>query len=279
MMKMQNFEVVAQQRRRWARGAVASALAAALALPGCAGGTYGDSAAENGGAAGESGAAAAGAEVVDWDALIDIDGMDFDYSDRDKDASYDAAAATKIALSGAGATIEGEGAFAEGSTVTISAAGTYVVSGELADGALVVNATDQDKVQVVLAGASIRNADGAALEVRQADKVFVTLAEGSQNTLADGAEYALTEGEDEPNAALFSKGDLTINGTGALTVEGNYRHGVNSKDDLVVTGGAITVTAVEDGLRGKDCVKIADGSFTVTAGGDGVKSRDRKSVV
>ena len=65
----------------------------------------------------------------------------------------------------------------------------------------------------------------------------------------------MAEGEDEPNAALYSKADLTINGTGALTVEGNYRHGVNSKDDLVVTGGTLTVTAKEDGLRGKDCVK------------------------
>ena len=272
MMKTNMMNGTVERRRRWARGALASALAATLALSGCVGGTYGDNAAEGVGAAGEGGGAAASTEAVDWDALIDINGMDFDYSDRDKDASYDAASATKIALSGAGATVEGDGAAVDGSTVTITAAGTYVVSGELTDGELVVNATDQDKVQVVLAGATIRNADGAAFEVQQADKVFVTLAEGSQNTLADGAAYTLADGEDEPNAALFSKDDLTINGTGALTVEGNYRHGVNSKDDLVITGGAITVTAVEDGLRGKDCVKIADGSFAVTAGGDGVKS-------
>jgi len=185
MMKMQNLETVAQRRRRWARGAAASALVATLALSGCAGGTYGDGAAESGESAGEGGGAAA-TEAVDWDALIDIDGMDFEYSNRDKDASYDAAAATTITLAGAGATVVGDGAVADGSTVTISAAGTYVVSGELADGALVVNATDQDKVQVVLAGATIRNADGPALEVQQADKVFVTLADGTQNTLADG---------------------------------------------------------------------------------------------
>ncbi len=271
MMKTNMMNGTVERRRRWARGALASALAATLALFGCVGGTYGDNAAEGVGAAGEGGAAA-NTETVDWDALIDIAGMDFDYSDRDKDASYDAASATKIVLSGAGATIEGDGASADGSTVTITAAGTYVVSGELADGALVVNATDQDKVQVVLDGATIRHGDGAAFEVQQADKVFITLADGSQNTLADGAAYTLADGEDEPNAALFSKDDLTINGSGALTVEGNYRHGVNSKDDLVIAGGTLTVTAKEDGLRGKDCVKIADGSLTVTAGGDGVKS-------
>lgn len=255
------------------------ALAGSLALAGCTGGTFEESAGDAGEkteqgqgnqAQGDNGAT----DGVDWASLIDIPGMDFAYSDRDKDASYDEAAATKIALAGQGATVSGEDAAVEGTAVTITAAGTYVVTGELMAGSLVVNAGDQDKVQIVLDGASIRNEAGPALNIQQADKVFVTLAAGSQNTLADGASYTLAEGEDEPNAALYSKADLTINGTGALTVEGNYRHGVNSKDDLVVTGGAITVTAKEDGLRGKDCVKVADGSFAITAGGDGVKSNN-----
>lgn len=255
------------------------ALAGSLALAGCTGGTFEESAGDAGEkteqgqgnqAQGDNGAT----DGVDWASLIDIPGMDFAYSDRDKDASYDEAAATKIALAGQGATVSGEDAAVEGTAVTITAAGTYVVTGELMAGSLVVNAGDQDKVQIVLDGASIRNEAGPALNIQQADKVFVTLAAGSQNTLADGASYELAEGEDEPNAALYSKADLTINGTGALTVEGNYRHGVNSKDDLVVTGGTLTVTAKEDGLRGKDCVKVADGSFAITAGGDGVKSNN-----
>lgn len=255
------------------------ALAGSLALAGCTGGTFEEAAGDAGEkteqgqgnqAQGDNGAT----DGADWASLIDIPGMDFAYSDRDKDASYDEAAATKIALAGQGATVSGEGAAVEGSTVIITAAGTYVVSGELTAGSLTVNAGDADKVQIVLSGASIRNEAGPALNIQQADKVFVTLAAGSQNTLADGASYTLAEGEDEPNAALYSKADLTINGTGALTVEGNYRHGVNSKDDLVVTGGTLTVTAKEDGLRGKDCVKVADGSFAITAGGDGVKSNN-----
>ena len=268
------------RRRAWSCGALAVALAGSLALAGCTGGTF-EEAAEGAGekteqgqsdqAQGDNGPTGTTGEV-DWASLIDIPGMDFAYSDRDKDASYDVASATNIALSGQGATVSGEGAAVEGATVTISAAGTYAVTGELTAGSLVVNAGDQDKVQIVLSGASIRNEAGPALNIQQADKVFVTLADGTQNTLADGASYELVEGEDEPNAALYSKADLTINGTGALSVEGNYRHGVNSKDDLVVTGGAITVVAKEDGLRGKDCVKVADGSFAITAGGDGVKS-------
>lgn len=267
------------RRRAWGRGALAVALAGSLALAGCTGGTFEEAAGDAGEkteqgqgnqAQGDNGAT----DGVDWASLIDIPGMDFAYSDRDKDASYDEAAATKIALAGQGATVSGEGAAVEGSMVIITAAGTYVVSGELTAGSLTVNAGDADKVQIVLSGASIRNEAGPALNIQQADKVFVTLAAGSQNTLADGASYMLAEGEDEPNAALYSKADLTINGTGALTVEGNYRHGVNSKDDLVVTGGTLTVTAKEDGLRGKDCVKVADGSFAITAGGDGVKSNN-----
>lgn len=267
------------RRRAWGRGALAVALAGSLALAGCTGGTFEEAAGDAGEkteqgqgsqAQGDNGAT----DGVDWASLIDIPGMDFAYSDRDKDASYDEAAATKIALAGQGATVSGEGAAVEGTAVTITAAGTYVVTGELMAGSLVVNVGDQDKVQIVLDGASIRNEAGPALNIQQADKVFVTLAAGSQNTLADGASYTLAEGEDEPNAALYSKADLTINGTGALTVEGNYRHGVNSKDDLVVTGGTLTVTAKEDGLRGKDCVKVADGSFAITAGGDGVKSNN-----
>ncbi len=267
------------RRRAWGLGALAVALAGSLALAGCTGGTFEEAAGDVGEkteqgqgnqAQGDNGAT----DGVDWASLIDIPGMDFAYSDRDRDASYDEAAATKIALTGQGATVSGEGAAVEGSTVIITAAGTYVVSGELTAGSLTVNAGDADKVQIVLSGASIRNEVGPALNIQQADKVFVTLAAGSQNTLADGASYTLAEGEDEPNAALYSKADLTINGTGALTVEGNYRHGVNSKDDLVVTGGTLTVTAKEDGLRGKDCVKVADGSFAITAGGDGVKSNN-----
>lgn len=268
------------RRRAWGCGALAVALAGSLALAGCTGGTFEEAAegagekseqGQSGRAQGDSGATGT-TDGVDWASLIDIPGMDFEYSDRDKDASCDVASATNIALSGQGATVSGEGAAVEGATVTITAAGTYVVTGELTAGSLVVNAGDADKVQIVLSGASIRNEAGPALNIQQADKVFVTLADGTQNTLADGASYALAEGEDEPNAALYSKADLTINGTGALSIEGNYCHGVNSKDDLVVTGGAIAVVAKEDGLRGKDCVKVADGSFAITAGGDGVKS-------
>ena len=228
------------RRRAWGRGALAVALAGSLALAGCTGGMFEEAAegagekteqGQSGQAQGDNGTTGT-TDGVDWASLIDIPGMDFAYSDRDKDASYDAASATSIVLSGQDATVSGEGAAVEGATVTITSAGTYVVTGELTAGSLVVNAGDQDKVQIVLSGASIRNEAGPALNIQQADKVFVTLADGTQNTLADGASYELAEGEDEPNAVLYSKADLTINGTGALSIESNYRHGVNSRTTL-----------------------------------------------
>lgn len=195
------------------------------------------------------------------------------FTDRDLDPSYDEATATKIVLDGSGASVTGEGATADGSTVTISADGTYVVSGTLADGQIVVNLPgDEDKAQIVLDNANIHNEDGPAIQIDQADKVFLTLADGSSNALSDGADYALAEGEDEPYAALYSKDDLTINGSGALEVTGNYRHGIASKDDTVITGGAISVTSAEDAVRGNDAIKIGGGKVTVNARDDAFHS-------
>ncbi len=202
----------------------------------------------------------------------DIENMDLEYTDRDKDASYDEASATKIVLNGESAQVEGSGAQVDGANVTIDSAGTYVISGELANGQVCVNVPETDEVQLVLAGAQIHNETGAALFVEQADKCFVTLAEGTENKLSDGSDYSFAEGEDESGATLFSKDDLTINGTGALAVTANYSDAIASKDDLTITGGTYDISATEDGLRGKDSLKICDGAFTVEAGEDCLKS-------
>ena len=250
------------------RGAVTAAvLCGLLALGGCSA-VGGEAATESSAAESSSGESAADASST----FVDVSAMDLEFTDRDLDASYDAASATSIALSDAASTVTGVGASVDSSTVTISQAGVYVLSGTLSDGRIVVEATDQDKIQLVFDGVSVHSGDGPAVYVKQADKVFITLAEGTSNMLSDSATYTLEEGSDEPNAALFSKDDLTINGTGSLEVAGSYAHAVNSKDDLVIAGGTLTVTAVEDGLRGRDCVKIADGTFNVTAGADAIKS-------
>lgn len=218
---------------------------------------------------------AAATEEADTETSVaDASTFDLEYSKRDLDASYDESAATKITLAETSASVSGAGATADGSMVTITAEGVYVVSGSLSDGQLVVEAPDDAKVQVVLKGVTIHNEDGPALCVNAADKVFITLAAGSTNTLTDGAAYTLAEDEDEPNAALFSKADLTLNGSGSLVITSAYRHAVCSKDDLVITDGSYVIAAVEDALRGRDCVKICGGTFDITAGADGVKSNN-----
>lgn len=196
-------------------------------------------------------------------------------SDADKTGAYDASAATTITASGGSAEVSGSDAgnvTVYGGTVTITGSGTYVVSGTL-DGQVVVNA-DKADVRLVLAGASITNTGGPAIDIQDAGSAVMVLAEGTTNTLADGSAYADTS-EDAATAALFSSDTLTITGTGSLNVTGSYNDGISSKNGLVITGEpTITVDAVDDGVRGKDYLLVSSGSLTVSAGGDGLKSSE-----
>lgn len=189
-----------------------------------------------------------------------------------EDETWDGSLTADITLQGDSVTVQGTGVEVDGSVATITAAGTYRISGKLSDGRMVVDAADDADVRVVLDGADITFSTGAPFAVMAADEVDVYLADGSNNRLVDGSQYVLPEGEDEPNAALYSKADLTISGTGVLMVEGNYNDGIGGKDGLTITGGTITVTAVDDGIRGKDYVIVKDGVVSVEAGGDGLKA-------
>ena len=160
-----------------------------------------------------------------------------------------------------------------GGTVIINDPGAYRISGTLSDGQLVVDSDTDGSVWLILDGASITSSTSAAISIVDADKTIVWLEDGSQNTLADASEYVFAStDEDEPNAALFSRDDLTIAGTGSLTVEGNYNDGIASKDGLIIAGGDITVTAADDGIRGKDYLVVSGGSLAVVAQGDALKS-------
>jgi hypothetical protein len=198
------------------------------------------------------------------------------YSSTDLNSSWDASSATKITLNGSSAVIDGSGASASNGTVTITAAGTYVLNGTLKDGQIIVAAAEKDKVHLVLNGVKLSCSDSAPVYVKQADKVIVTLAKGTTNSVTDGSSYTLASGEDEPNAAVFSKSDLTINGSGTLTVDGNYKNGIVSKDDLLIISGDINVTAVNDGIRGKDSVAVKDGNLTIKVSGDGIQANNDK---
>lgn len=155
--------------------------------------------------------------------------------------------------------------------VTITAAGTYVLSGKLEDGGVIVEVSAEDKVRLVLNGAEVHHSNGPAIDVKEGEKVFITLAEGTQNTVTDGTAYSDTS-EEGPTAAIYSKADLVLNGTGSLVVNGQYKDGITSRDDLKLVSGTIEVRAADDAIVGRDLLAVKDGFITVEAGGDGLKS-------
>ena len=201
---------------------------------------------------------------------VDSTSIIADFDDDDFTSTVNEAATT-ITLNGDSISA-GAGVTVNGSTATITAAGTYQVSGTLSDGQLIVETEDEENVTLLLAGANIHNENGSPIYVANAEKVIITLVESTENNLSDGANYANLDESGEPNAAIFSHDDLTINGTGVLNVSANYKNGIASKDDLKITGGTITVTAVDDGLKGKDSVSVKDSVITINAGGDGIQS-------
>lgn len=197
--------------------------------------------------------------------------VDINFTDRDKSSEYDESSAVKITLNGSSAVVSGSGVNISGSTVTITSAGTYIISGSLSDGQIVIAASDSDKVQLVLNNAEINCNTSAAVYVKSADKVFVTLPAGTTNSLGGGTEYVQTD-DNTVDGVIFSKSDITLNGTGTLKIDADYRHGIVTKDTLCITGGTYVIDAVKTCLAGKDGIKILDGSFTLTAGSKGLNS-------
>ena len=181
-------------------------------------------------------------------------------------------AATAITLSGDTATVSGSGAYANGGSVTIASAGYYDVTGTLTDGSLIVDAGKNAKVFLRLNGVTITCSDDAAIRVNQADKVFLTLAEGTENTVTSGETYSEAALADKTDGAIFAHDDLTINGSGALTVTAAYKHGIAANDSLRITGGKITVTAPADTIHANDSLHITGAAITLSAGDDGIHS-------
>lgn len=189
------------------------------------------------------------------------------------EATTDAAGTVAIALNGDSIAVEGRGVVVDGRTATITAAGTYSLSGTLNDGQIIVNSGDKEPVTLILNGVDIHTATSAPIYIANAGTAVIVLADGSVNTLVDGASYVFADPQkEEPSGAIFSNDDLLITGDGALTVTGNFNDGITSDDSLTIDGGAITVNAVDDGLRGKDYLLIRGGAITVVAGDDGLKS-------
>ena len=197
--------------------------------------------------------------------------IDNKISAEDMDVGYDESEAATITFSDTDVQLSGSGVEANGTDITITSAGTYILSGSCSDGRIIVDAGKKAEVRLVFNGLDLTCKDNAPILVTKADKVYITMEDNTENVISDSGEYELSEDENT-DAAIFSKADLTINGEGSLTVNANYKHGVVSKDDLVITGGNITVTSVSTAIEGKDSVKISGGTFNISAGTNGIRS-------
>lgn len=201
---------------------------------------------------------------------IDISEM---FTDRDMATDYDEEKAAFITLSGNTASCESDAVTIDNSDITITDEGTYIVSGTLTDGTIIINADDTDKIQIVLNGANISRSSYSAVYVLSADKVFITTAEGSENNFTSTGEYIQSD-ENNVDAVIFSKADLTLNGKGLLSIKADTGHGIVSKDDLVFTSGKYSVTAASHSFSGKDSIRIAGGEYTVISGKDGLHAEN-----
>lgn len=200
--------------------------------------------------------------------------IDTEFTARDLEVGYEESTATSVTLKDTSIEVSGNGAKVNDQTVTISSEGTYVLSGTLSDGQVVVDVLDTEKVQLVLNGVTVNSSTSAPIYIKSADKVFITLKEGSVNTLTDGTEYVQID-DNNVDGVIFSKADVTLNGSGTLNITANYKHGIVSKDDIVITGGTYNITAVKDAINGKDAVKIKDGTFSLSADtGNGIQSKN-----
>ena len=191
------------------------------------------------------------------------------FTENDKNGAWDTARATRITLDGDEVSVFGGGAYAFDGSVMITGKGKYVISGTLTDGSVIVDTDSSAKIWIMLDGADITCSTGACFDVEQADKVFLTLAEGSDNrlTTAGFSEENRTAGMD---GAVFSRDDLTINGSGSLTVTAAEESGIVCNDELVLTGGTITVDAAADALHVNDNLRIMETQLKLKAGDDGI---------
>jgi len=217
-----------------------------------------------------SGSAVTGEMAVKTASAVSADDM---FTSRDFEIGY--SDETTVNLSDSGTTVSGSGVTVNGSTITVTEKGSYLFTGSLSDGQIVVDA-GEEKVQIVLSNASVTDSGSAALYVKSADKVFVTTTENSVNKLASSGEYVNTD-DVNIDGAVFAKADITFNGTGTLEISSETAHGIVAKDDLKITGGTYTIESAKKGIDCNESVRIADGSITITSGTDGIHAENENS--
>lgn len=218
-----------------------------------------------------SGCGAFSAETAEIPAGFALSDVSEWFSGRDSDAGYDEKNAARILLNGSSAQCGHKAVEIDGGVITIIDEGDFIVSGALDDGYITILAEKKDKVHIVLEGASIHSETCAAIYVQQADKVFITLAEGTENSLSNGGKFESID-ENNIDGVIFSKDDLTLNGAGKLAIASPGGHGIVSKDDLVIAGGSYEIESAGHGVSGKDSIGVSGGNFALKTGKDGLHS-------
>ena len=190
------------------------------------------------------------------------------YSEEDLNTSY-SDSDTKIELSSGNAKITGEGASYTDGNIVITKAGTYVFSGDF-NGQIITEVGDEDLVHIVFNGVNITNTTSSVINAATGRKIVLTLVDGTTNTITDGTTYNYAEGEDEPDATLFVKQDLTINGNGTLNISSNYATALKAKDNLIILGGKLNIESVGKAIKGTDSVTIENADITINVEDDGI---------
>lgn len=199
--------------------------------------------------------------------------IDPDYTADELDYDYDEAEVDAITLNGDNISCKSSDVNIDGSTITIQKAGTYLLSGTLTDGNIIVDSDDKENVRLIFNGVEISNSTTTPLYIKNAEKTIVTLVDGTENTLSDGENYILDdESNNDPNGTIFSKDDLVINGLGSLTINANYNHGIQSKNLLKIISGNIDIISNGDSIISKDGVIVKEAVINIESQEDGIKA-------
>ena len=180
----------------------------------------------------------------------------------------------KVEFSDDKISVDGKNAAASENTLTISGAGVFSLSGACSDAKILVEAADNDEITLLLNGVNLTSKNGAVIDCEKAKSLYIVSAGGTENTLSDTEYYTFAEGEDEPDAAVFSRCDTVYNAAdgGSLTINGNYKDGLKCKDGFSIAGGTLEINSADDGITGKDFVTVLSGKITINSSGDGIKS-------
>ncbi len=213
---------------------------------------------------------------TDWTETADT--IDTIAHESDDDYSYNENEINEITFNNTFISFTGSGAQITGTKITITDAGVYRITGNLNDGQIIIDSEDKNSIKLILNEVSLYCSNSAPVYIRNSSKTIIKLEENTINTLKDGSSYSYDDTENqEPNAVVFSKSDLTLYGTGKLVIDANGKDGISSKDGLIISGGVYLVNAVDNGIRGKDYLIIHNGNFNVTSGSNGLKSDNENS--